>query len=196
LVFNRDFLRIFICFNSLGEPMNQTSADYKAITGAKPRKSRASAKVNSTASASTPSCPRWLGKDARQEWQRITPMLAKRGTLTRVDSMTIAVYCNAVARYVAAQRSIDADGVTVTVTVHDSHGKATEAERVNPALKIVESCERTIHKFLREFGGTPRSREQTKPAQPAPLPANKMTDREKAIANADRLLALPEGECV
>jgi P27 family predicted phage terminase small subunit len=171
--------------------VNETSPTYKAVTGAKPRASRAKDGAKATDNAAKPSCPAWLKTEARQEWQRIVPMLAKRGVLTRVDSMTIAVYCNAVARYIAAQGSIDKDGVTVTVTLLDSNGKATEAQRTNPALKVLESCERTIHKFLREFGGTPRSREQTKPAAEAKT-KKKLTAREQAIADADRLLAEDE----
>jgi P27 family predicted phage terminase small subunit len=101
--------------------------------------------------------------------------------------MVIATYCNAVARYIAAQASIDKDGITVTVNLLDSNGKATAASRTNPALKVLESCERTIHKFLREFGGTPRSREQTKPAQESPS-KKKLTPREQALLDAKRLL--------
>jgi P27 family predicted phage terminase small subunit len=171
--------------------VNETSPTFKAVTGAKPRASRAKASPKARDKAAKPSCPIWLKAEARSEWQRIVPMLARRGVLTRVDSMTIAVYCNAVARYIAAQASIDKDGVTVTVNLLDSNGKATEAQRTNPALKVLESCERTIHKFLREFGGTPRSREQTKPAAEAQS-KKKMTAREKAIAEADRLLAEDE----
>jgi P27 family predicted phage terminase small subunit len=167
--------------------VNQTSDVYRAVTGAKPRASRAKASAKATDKAAKPSCPGWLKAEARAEWQRIVPMLARRGVLTRVDSMTIAVYCNAVARYIAAQASIDKDGVTVTVTLLDSNGKATEAQRTNPALKVLESCERTIHKFLREFGGTPRSREQTKPAAEAQR-KKKLSAQEQAMADADKLL--------
>ncbi|HET6844962.1 MAG TPA: phage terminase small subunit P27 family [Candidatus Angelobacter sp.] len=146
--------------------MNKTTESYRALTGAKPRKSRAST-TTGTATAGRPACPRWLSRPAKAEWDRIVPQLSARGVLTKVDSMVLATYCNAVARYITAQRSVDQDGVTVETSVLDSHGVSRLTRRVNPALRVLESCERTIHKFLREFGGTPRSREQTKPAQKA-----------------------------
>jgi P27 family predicted phage terminase small subunit len=167
--------------------VNETSQKFKELTGAKTRKSRALATVSSVA-ASKPVAPRWLSKAARQEWSRIVPMLSARGVLTRVDSMVLATYCGAVARYIAAQRSVDTEGVTLEVPVLDSHGRARITRRVNPALRVLESCERTIHKFLREFGGTPRSREQTKPAQRGPE-QKKLTPQEQALENAKRLLA-------
>lgn len=166
--------------------MNKTSDNYRAVTGAKPRKSRAADK-SSIATAGKPTAPRWLSKAAKAEWDRIVPLLADRGVLTKVDSMVLATYCNAVARYITAQQSIDEDGVTVETSILDSHGVARIARRVNPALKVLESCERTIHKFLREFGGTPRSREQTKPAAEAP-DSKPLTPREQALADAKRLL--------
>lgn len=166
--------------------MNITSENYRAVTGARPRKSRAK-DADSTAVAGRPTAPRWLSKDALGEWRRIVPLLARRGTLTRVDSMTIALYCSAVARYVLAQRSLEAEGLTLKVSVLDSHGTAHVSTKPNPSLKVLESCERTIHRFSREFGGTPRSRELTKPAQPGTSDRKESSDA-KLQREADAIL--------
>jgi P27 family predicted phage terminase small subunit len=148
--------------------MNQTSDNFKAVTGAKPRPSRAKARPNATAKAAAPTCPRWLSAEARAEWVRVVGTLRKRGVLSKADTVTLEVLCNATVRYRAAQRSIDTEGVMVDTTVLDSHGVASVVRKLNPALKIVESCQRTLMAFAREMGSTPRSRDQVKPAPPGP----------------------------
>lgn len=154
-------------FNILGSNVNQTSPEFKVVTGAKPRKSRAKRSELSISSA-TPVRPRWLSAAARQEWTRIVPMLAERGTLTQVDTMTLAIYCETVARYQQALHSVQTDGLNIQVTVLDSGGKAHVTTKPNPALKILESAQRDALRLLREMGATPRSRELTRPAKSAP----------------------------
>jgi len=147
--------------------MNQTSAEFKAITGAKPRKSRAK-RGELNVFAALPVRPRWLSAAARQEWSRIVPLLAERGTLTQVDTMTLAIYCETVARYQQALHSVQNDGLNIKVTVLDSSGKAHETTKPNPALKILESAQRDALRLLREMGATPRSRDLTRPAKSEP----------------------------
>lgn len=45
-----------------------------------------------------PSAPRHLGKEARKEWARITPVLEELGLISGLDRAALALYCQAVGR--------------------------------------------------------------------------------------------------
>jgi len=109
--------------------------------------------------------PAYLSKEARKEWKRVLPLLEARGSVTEADAMALTVYCEAVSRYVAALKSLEQKGQTISTVVLDSNGQAHSSAKPNPSLKIAETCERTIRAFLREFGLTPATRERIKPAQ-------------------------------
>lgn len=114
--------------------------------------------------AGKPKMPAYLSKEARKEWKRVLPLLEARGSVTEADAMALTVYCEAVSRYVAALKSLERDGITVTTVVLDSNGQAHKSAKPNHSLKVAETCERTIRAFLREFGCTPLTRERIKPA--------------------------------
>ena len=44
---------------------------------------------------SLPTCPSWLPKEAKTEWNRIVPELDKLGLLTAIDRAALAAYCQA-----------------------------------------------------------------------------------------------------
>jgi P27 family predicted phage terminase small subunit len=143
--------------------MNQKTPEYRELSGASDRKSRAKA---SETVAGTPRPPSWLSKSARGEFKRIVRHLQERGTVSSADGAYLAVYAIAYSRLIEAQKDLDAKGLRVTVTVLDSHGKAVEVTRDNPALKLVQQSEKTVLSFLRQAGLTPASRERVKPAKP------------------------------
>ena len=45
-----------------------------------------------------PSAPDHLGKEARKEWKRITPLLEELGLISGLDRAALALYCQAVGR--------------------------------------------------------------------------------------------------
>jgi P27 family predicted phage terminase small subunit len=134
-----------------------------ALHGTKPSKS--TAKTQSDLTASVPKMPTHLTPDARKEWRRVLPLLMERGSLTEADSAALSVYCETHARWVEAKRDVKKDGLTVSTTVLDSSGNAVSNRKINPALKIVENCERALRSFLRECGLTPATRERVLPAR-------------------------------
>lgn len=75
------------------------------------------------------------------------------------------------------------NGMTVETTVTDSHGKAVTAQRINPAFKVQREALAALRSFKRYLVILEEELESAKPDK------TKMTSREQAIAEADRLLA-------
>jgi P27 family predicted phage terminase small subunit len=115
--------------------------------------------------AGRPKQPDHLCADAKKEWRRIIPLLEQRGTLSKADSAVLAVYCETHARWLQAKSEVTEHGLMIAVTVLDSAGEQVTTRKPNPALKIAETCERSLRSFLREFGCTPQSRERVKPTK-------------------------------
>ena len=145
----------------LGRP-RKSDAEH-ALYGTKPHKS--TAKTQSELSASSPEMPKHLTPEARREWKRLLPLLEKRGSLTEADSAALALYCETYSRWLLAKQDVAENGLTITSTVLDSSGQAVASRKINPALRIVENCERSLRNFLREFGMTPATRERVVPAR-------------------------------
>lgn len=146
---------------AIGRP--RKSDELHALHGTRPRKS--TAKVESVLPAAIPTMPAHLTVEARKEWRRLLPLLAERGSLTPADSAALALYCETFSRWLLAKKDVAENGLTVTTTVLDSSGNPISNRKVNPALRIVETCERSLRNFLREFGLTPATRERVLPAR-------------------------------
>jgi P27 family predicted phage terminase small subunit len=131
--------------------------------------------------AGRPKQPDHLCDDAKKEWRRIIPLLEQRGTLSKADSAVLAVYCETHARWLQAKREVATHGLMIAVTVLDSSGEQVTTRKPNPALKIAETCERSLRSFLREFGCTPQSRERVKPTKQEEKPKEDEEPSEFAI---------------
>ncbi len=133
----------------------------KKLCGSRVRKKAAApvvAAVDPSADAAPksdiPLPPAWLTDDlAKAEWVRLVPDLMKMRVLSPMDSVNLAMLCQATAAYVKAQQIIAAKGSTYTTT--SKHG---EMERVRPEVKIAAEAEKTILRITKEFGLAPLSR--------------------------------------
>jgi P27 family predicted phage terminase small subunit len=143
--------------------MNQKTPEYRALTGAGDRKSRAKA---SETVAGTPRPPSWMSKAARREFRRVAGHLAARGTVSPADEHTLTLYACSYSRFIIAQQDLDKNGQRIKVKVLDSHGALVETDRDNPSLKLVQAEAKTLLTFLRQMGLTPASRDRIKPAKP------------------------------
>ena len=126
---------------------------------------KSTAKTVSGLSAARPKMPSHLSKDAKREWKRVLPLLLQRGSLTDGDSAALALYVETHSRWLAAKRDVEQFGIMVSTVVLDSHGQAITTRKVNPSLRTLENCERSLRNFLREFGLTPATRERVIPAK-------------------------------
>lgn len=121
-----------------------------------------------------PEPPPHLLDDALKEWGRITPLLLELGLIAQVDRAAIAVYCQAYARWVQAEKKIAELGDAGLVAVVAKSGY----EQIGPWLQVSNRAVEQMHKFLSEFGMTPsaRTRVDVSPqgdffsAEPKPTP--------------------------
>jgi P27 family predicted phage terminase small subunit len=143
--------------------MNQKPTETKALQGT--LQNRPSRAKKPTAEAGEPVAPSWLSRVGRAEWSRILPLLIERGSVTPADATALGSYCMCVSRYVAALNSLEERGTEIETTVLDSNGAAHKKWVINPMLKVAESSERSMFRFLRELGITPAARERVKPAK-------------------------------
>ena len=100
--------------------------------------------------AAPPTCPAYLGGEARKEWKRLSRELAALGLLTRLDRGLLAAYCQAHALWVEAVRSLERYGTMVK----SPNGHPMQSPYVAVANKQVE----IMGRIAAEFGMTPSSR--------------------------------------
>jgi P27 family predicted phage terminase small subunit len=164
---------------------NQKSPEYRALTGAGDRKSRAK---EPSMEAGIPRCPGWLSKDAKAAFKHVAAHLAQRGTVSPADGAALVLYACAYSRFVTAQKDLDKNGHRITQRVLDSHGKAVEVDKENPNLKLVMAEAKNILAYLRQFGCTPATRERVRPAKPKDDDEDGITsnDVDELIARAAR----------
>ena len=58
--------------------------------------------------AKMPACPRWLDKEAKAEWRRVTRLMKDQGILAEVDRTTLTQYCQLWSDFVAEPQKFTA----------------------------------------------------------------------------------------
>jgi P27 family predicted phage terminase small subunit len=97
-----------------------------------------------------PTAPHHLSKHAREEWNRIAPILEDMGLVSKSDRSALAMYCQAWGDHVKAECMIRRHGHVIKTT----NGNMIQS----PWVSISNKAKLTAHKFLVEFGLTPASR--------------------------------------
>lgn len=113
-----------------------------------------------------PGLPDWLSAEAKREWRRIAPELARVGVLAKVDRAALAAYCQAWAELADAIRIVEREGRIIDVDVfnHKTGELTGSIKKVHPAYKLVKEGFARVKQFLGEFGLTPSSRTRIKAA--------------------------------
>ena len=93
-----------------------------------------------------PEAPAWLPDEARAEWERVVPELARLDLVRPVDRAALTAYCLAWDRLVTAQQLISDEGVLGT----NSQGRVR-----HPAVAVVEAASKDLRSWASEFGLTP-----------------------------------------
>lgn len=109
-----------------------------------------------------PPCPDHLDERARNEWDRITPLLLTAGLLSTVDMAALAMYCVAYSRWVLAEERIKflavmdpaRDGLTSQTT--------NGFEQLSHWYVISNKAQETLKSCLAEFGLSPAARARVK----------------------------------
>ena len=115
-----------------------------------------------TVAAKMPSCPAWLGGEARREWRRLAKELHAANLLASVDRAALAAYCQLWARWVAIEEELVAtvpgkDGQPVPK--YKMVGSTDKGyEFVNPLYGLALQTLKAMKQYMVEFGMTPSSR--------------------------------------
>ena len=97
-----------------------------------------------------PPCPKWLDPEAKKEWRRLSKKLEQLGILTEADMSVFASYCQAYARWKAAEEIIS------------SHGFISKTPsgylQAIPHVAIAKEYARIMNRCAEQLGLTPSSR--------------------------------------
>lgn len=97
-----------------------------------------------------PICPDWIESEAKIEWKRMCGILGPMGLLTEMDMTAFAGYCQAYARWKAAEEYLTANGETFETP-------SGYIQQV-PQVSIAQTNMKIMLKFCTEFGLTPSAR--------------------------------------
>jgi P27 family predicted phage terminase small subunit len=103
----------------------------------------------------TPSCPRWLSAEAKRAWRETVPVLRAMRILARIDRDALAAYCQAYARWKAAEQFLDQHGDVYPI--RDESGKIKYMQAF-PQVFIARSQLQVLRSYQQEFGMTPSAR--------------------------------------
>ena len=132
-----------------------------------------------------PECPAHLDGAAREEWNRIVPVLEKYGNLlTEVDGPSLALYCQAYARWQEAEellnefRARSKDGRWMLTRTPSGYTMQ------NPAIGLARSAAEEVNRYLQQFGLSPASRTRVQVPQ-----GRTENDAKPKTQGADRFFA-------
>src|SRR5262245_49227502 len=77
-----------------------------------------------------PSCPTWLGREAKVEWKRQVAQLEAAGVLQLVDRALLAAYCEAWGDFHALTKDVRALGYARAIKLGLVSAKAKAADRL------------------------------------------------------------------
>lgn len=105
--------------------------------------------------AGAPSCPAWLGGEAKKMWREIAPQLQEMGVLTKIDRNALTLYCETWARW----------RLTVEALVGLDYRKdGLEIKRLSI---IARDSLGILHRLGAAFGMTPSDRTRIQVAKPS-----------------------------
>ena len=125
-----------------------------------------------------PGCPPHLLPEAKKEWKRITPELERYGLISKIDRAALALYCQAWARWVWAERELQrAHGIAeekraaaeAAGQVYEGGDGYTLPTRnghftYSPHWVIANKAMEQVNKFLADFGMSPSARGRVNPS--------------------------------
>ena len=161
-------------------PRQRKSLAEHALSGSKPQYVE---QEPSQFPAGRPKMPKDLPPVAQAEWKRLFKELAKRGTMTRVDSSAAEVYVRLFADWRAFEDELENNGRLIDETILDKDGNPHTRRIVNPAVKFAVQLGNAVRQYQKEFSATPASREKAKPAAP-PEPKRKEKTSEEIAEEA------------
>ena len=100
-----------------------------------------------------PNAPEWLDEIAKEEWNRVAPILANSKLMTEADTKALEAYCKCWSRYIEAEKQMDELGSTI----FQPNQKSKYIQQL-PQVAIAQKYLKLCKDFMTEFGLTPSSR--------------------------------------
>lgn len=97
--------------------------------------------------------PSWLEPEAKKEYERIVPLLAKL-PIAALDLASVEMYCDFYAKYKRNSQAVKKEGETITET--DARGN--EKEKVNPKYTVMKDAASMVRTLSGNLGMTIDSR--------------------------------------
>jgi len=134
---------------------NRKSTARKKLEG-----NRGHRKLNSKEPKPKPGAPAmppyvFASRFARDEWNRLVPLLLEMKILTTADGPALGGLCAAYSQLVMAENAIQKYGLMVADL---EHATGVGMVRVNPAVRIKSDALRHLRAFCSQFGLDPASR--------------------------------------
>jgi P27 family predicted phage terminase small subunit len=114
-----------------------------------------------------PSVPRHLGKEARKEWARITPILEELGLISGLDRAALALYCQAVGRLSELETAFNgmvaghvAGGMDYADAVYKASYSVTPSGYAQQSVivQLIGKHRDQVNRYLMHFGMSPAAR--------------------------------------
>jgi P27 family predicted phage terminase small subunit len=101
--------------------------------------------------------PKYLSKVARQEWNRVAPLLEEQGVLQNIDQSLLASYCQMYGHWRASEDDIAKNGLVIMVSSQTRTGR-TDKPIPNPAVTNSIRFHRAMVAMAVKFGINPLDR--------------------------------------
>lgn len=98
-----------------------------------------------------PTCPAFLGKEAKAEWKRQSKLLDAQGVIQQVDRAALAIYCESWGEFVRAVEQIRQRST-------DSDGNERPLESCAKLIRIKNEAAANVLRLAGQFGFTPAAR--------------------------------------
>lgn len=96
--------------------------------------------------------PDWLDDEAREEWERIIPLLDSVRILTDADLLALANYCSVAGLAIQATKAYQRDGIYPPLL------RGAKIRRVHPMVAVAKEARMQALRYAVEFGLTPAAR--------------------------------------
>jgi P27 family predicted phage terminase small subunit len=112
-----------------------------------------------------PKPPKWLKGDAKKVWDDKADLLFEQGTLTLVDDIVFALFCESYASYMKIYNQVSKEGFTIEA----NNGKQVR----HPLAGMLITARDAVNKIASEFGMSASSRSAINLPKPKPKEVNK-----------------------
>lgn|GEM_PF-2599374 len=131
-------------------------------------------------------CPRYLSKVAKDEWNRVAPLLEEQGILVNIDQSLLASYCQTFAHWRASEDDIAKNGLVILVESQTRTGRTSKPVQ-NPAVRNSLQFLKAMTTIAVKFGINPldRPRIELPPEEPEGE-SGKLTMRLRPMSEGQR----------